>query len=75
MSAAELTANGENISAGAAQKIDEAIGRLLDAQRMVCALQEQFVPFGDMTVDACTIWNKLETIDDRLHEALSKLGN
>ncbi len=68
MSALEMTANGEKISGGAAKQIDDAIGELLAAQRLVAALQER-CEVGDR------LWHKLETIDDRLHAALSKLGN
>lgn len=69
MSALEMTANGQKISAGAAQKIDEAIGELVEAQRLVAEIQRVYSIPGDH------IWHRLETVDDRLHEALSKLGN
>lgn len=68
MSALEMAANGERISVGAAQKIDEAIAEVLMAQRLVAQLQDG-CEVGD------SLWHRLETIDDRLHDALSKLGN
>lgn len=75
-----MTANGQKITAGAAAQIDAAIANLLDAQRLVAGLQEQIRPMGARTnglavTDTNALWHALETIDDRIHEALSKLGD
>lgn len=77
-----MTANGEKISAGAAGQIDEAISQLLEAQRLVANLQRACTLGGVLpqpgdreAFNLYQLWHKLETIDDRIHEALSKLGN
>lgn len=78
MSALEMTANGERISGGAAQKIDEAIDHLTTAQQVLRDLQDTVDSAScreDMLLTPQAIWHRLETIDDRIHDALSKLGN
>lgn len=52
----------------AAADIEEAIDELRKAVRLVADLQADCV-IGD------SLWHKLETIDDRLHDALTKLGD
>lgn len=74
MSAAEMTANGGKVPSGVARLVDDAISELHMAQRLLRTLQDRFVPGGDMTVDAMDVWHRLEAIDDRLHNALAKLG-
>lgn len=77
MSALEMTANGEVITAGAAQKIDEAIGLLHAAQGLIAGMQEQcnLHQPADLIWSSSQVWFRLESIDDRIHEALSKLGD
>lgn len=79
MSAAEMTANGGKISAGVAKLVDEAVDELLAGQRLLLDLQREVQPAAlhsgeTKTVSATDIWLKLESIDDRIHNALAKLG-
>lgn len=60
---------------GAATLVEHAISQLHSAQKLLRKLQEQFVPHGDKVVDAGAVWHALETIDDRLHDALGALGD
>lgn len=82
MSAAELTANGGTISPDIAKRVDEAINQVLEAQQRVAKLQVEICiggvlpePGDKLEMNTFQLWHMLETIDDRLHEALSKLGN
>lgn len=78
MSALEMTANGERITSGAARQIDEAIGHLTTAQQILQDLQlmvNRATCKEDLEITPHSLWHRLETIDDRIHDALSKLGN
>jgi hypothetical protein len=55
--------------------LTHSVDELLKARHALRALQELFLPHGDVTVDAGQIWHVLETIDDHLHNALGKLGD
>jgi hypothetical protein len=72
MSAAEMALQGPR---RVAELIDEAVSELQTAQRLLVELQHMFLPHGEKTVDAGRVWHRLETIDDRIHNALSKLGD
>ena len=78
MSALEMTANGEKITSGAARQIDDAIGHLTRAQETLRDLQlviDEAPEASELKLTPRQIWHRLETIDDRIHDALSRLGN
>jgi hypothetical protein len=56
--------------------LNEAVAQLHDAQKLVAGLQECCAPGakGPPLIASSALWGRLETIDDRLHEALTKLG-
>lgn len=60
----------------AAADIQTACNELSVAQRLVAELQTQCGPAvkGPPAIVSATLWHRLESIDDRLHEALTKLG-
>lgn len=60
----------------AAADIQAACDELSTAQKMVAELQTQCGPAvkGPPAIISATLWRRLESIDDRLHEALVKLG-
>jgi hypothetical protein len=60
----------------AATDIQTACSELARAQKLVAELQTQCGPAvkGPPVIGSATLWARLETIDDRLHEALVKLG-
>ena len=66
---------------GAARQIEEAISQMHEAQKLLAQLQEQFTTGGTMghgepkLVDCDKVWHALESIDDRLHDALGALGD
>ena len=78
MSAAEMTANGQQIP-GAVEQIEDAIGMILHAQALVEELQDLvrqgICDTSNPEASGNAVRRRLETIDDRLHDALSKLGN
>lgn len=66
---------------GAAQLLEHTIDQLTQAQKLLRELQEMFAPGGPFilagrtSADTTKVWHALETIDDRLHDALSALGD
>jgi hypothetical protein len=73
-----------NAAPGAPRRIaelcDEAVGELKVAQRLLAELQRPYAPAtwgaGTLTtVDVEQLWHRLESIDDRIHNALGKLGD
>lgn len=75
-----MTANGGKISPSIAKLVDEAIGQVLEAQRLIAELQSTCNSRHDdedarPQITNLNLWNRLESIDDRLHDALTKLGD
>ncbi len=61
------------------QALQEAVEELHEAQKLIAGLQEICGPvngLGDETPNITTraLWNRLETIDDRIFDALSRMG-
>lgn len=54
--------------AGAAKKLDAAIGKIYEAQKLNDDMQRQYSP-------GTASWHQCESIDDRLHDALALLGD
>lgn len=62
----------------AAQKINDAIGSLASAQSAVADLQrlaDAARDRGELSISPHELWGRLEAIDDRLHDALTLLGD
>lgn len=64
----------------AAALIEDAISELRQAQSLLRDMQQAHGPVAlhsgeTVTISRTTIWQQLESIDDRIHDALTKLGD